>query len=344
MPVPGRVDSRFAIWSAVMAAELLRSLRGDAADSRNAGEGHRPQQHVPGARQRAQRRAAVDGRAPHAGRGRDDRRHPRRPAGAGRRPADGQRAGPDAQPEEAVARSTSAAGAGGGWGMRAAVAGVLVVLGIAIGWGLYGNTSSPLSFTSDPGREARWRRAGQVLTPPTTTAVAGRNDRTDRADEEALRRHHGLQAARSTRNTRSLDRADPNDNRRKISLRLPRRLGRRRRPLGDQRRRPPGRPGRRSTSRRSSACCAARPTVCSIKTVRREEHVPDHRAVQGSAPPGDLSISIYVSSDFGSGYIVAAGDGTVKQINKPSLSTLRAWCVRADVAPNISARYSCARC
>ena len=45
-------------------------------------------------------------------------------------------------------------GQGGGWGMRAAVAGVLVVLGIGIGWGLYGNTSSPLSFTSDPGAKS----------------------------------------------------------------------------------------------------------------------------------------------------------------------------------------------
>ena len=43
---------------------------------------------------------------------------------------------------------------GGGWGMRAAVAGVLVVLGIAIGWGLYGNTPSPLNFTSDPGAKS----------------------------------------------------------------------------------------------------------------------------------------------------------------------------------------------
>jgi len=45
-------------------------------------------------------------------------------------------------------------GAGSGWGMRAAVAGVLVVLGIAIGWGLYGNTPSPLNFTSDPGAKS----------------------------------------------------------------------------------------------------------------------------------------------------------------------------------------------
>ena len=49
--------------------------------------------------------------------------------------------------------------------MRAAVAGVLVVLGIAIGWGLYGNTSSPLSFTSDPGAKSDGIPA-KVLTPP----------------------------------------------------------------------------------------------------------------------------------------------------------------------------------
>src|SRR5882757_4235909 len=56
-------------------------------------------------------------------------------------------------------------GAGAGWGMRAAVAGVLVVLGIAIGWGLYGNTPSPLNFTSDPGAKSDGIPA-KVLTPP----------------------------------------------------------------------------------------------------------------------------------------------------------------------------------
>jgi len=34
--------------------------------------------------------------------------------------------------------------------------------------------------------------------------------------------------------------------------------------------------------------------------------------------PGELTLSIYVSSDYGSGYIELAGDGTVKQINYPS--------------------------
>lgn len=32
----------------------------------------------------------------------------------------------------------------------------------------------------------------------------------------------------------------------------------------------------------------------------------------------DLTITMYVSSDFGSGYIATTGDGTVKQINHPS--------------------------
>jgi hypothetical protein len=34
--------------------------------------------------------------------------------------------------------------------------------------------------------------------------------------------------------------------------------------------------------------------------------------------PGALSLTVYVSSDYGSGYIEFAGDGTVKQVNYPS--------------------------
>ncbi len=34
--------------------------------------------------------------------------------------------------------------------------------------------------------------------------------------------------------------------------------------------------------------------------------------------PDAVSIDVYVSSDFGSGYIQLAGDGSVKQINYPS--------------------------
>ncbi|WP_084356631.1 DUF1707 domain-containing protein [Mycolicibacterium wolinskyi] len=53
----------------------------------------------------------------------------------------------------------------GGWGFKLATAVVLVLLGMGIGWGLYGNTSSPLSFQTDPGAKPDGI-AAEVLTPP----------------------------------------------------------------------------------------------------------------------------------------------------------------------------------
>ena len=49
---------------------------------------------------------------------------------------------------------------------------MLVVFGIAIGWGLYGNTPSPLNFTSDPGAKSDGIPA-KVLTPPTQLQSLG---------------------------------------------------------------------------------------------------------------------------------------------------------------------------
>jgi hypothetical protein len=37
-----------------------------------------------------------------------------------------------------------------------------------------------------------------------------------------------------------------------------------------------------------------------------------------TTPPGAIDLAIYVSSEFGSGYIELNGDGSVKQINYPS--------------------------
>ncbi|PRC44987.1 hypothetical protein C6A85_97450, partial [Mycobacterium sp. ITM-2017-0098] len=54
---------------------------------------------------------------------------------------------------------------GAGWGLKVAMAVVLIVLGMAIGWGVYGNTTSPLSFESDPGAKDDGIPA-TVLTPP----------------------------------------------------------------------------------------------------------------------------------------------------------------------------------
>ena len=42
---------------------------------------------------------------------------------------------------------------------------MLVLFGVGIGWGLYGNTASPLSFETDPGAKSDGIPA-KVLTPP----------------------------------------------------------------------------------------------------------------------------------------------------------------------------------
>jgi hypothetical protein len=49
---------------------------------------------------------------------------------------------------------------------------VSVLLGVGIGWGIYGNTRSPLDFTTDPG--AKPDGIGPVvLTPPTQLHSVG---------------------------------------------------------------------------------------------------------------------------------------------------------------------------
>ncbi len=93
-------------------------------------------------------------------------------------------------------------GAGGNRGMRLAVAGVLVLLGIAIGWGLYGNTPSPLSFTSDPGAKSDGIPA-KVLTPPKQLQSLGGLNGLLEQMRQTFRRHHGLRPRRSTPSTPS---------------------------------------------------------------------------------------------------------------------------------------------
>jgi hypothetical protein len=62
-------------------------------------------------------------------------------------------------------KAANSDGAKRAWGYPLAVTAVLVVLGIAIGWGLYGNSTSPLDFTTDPGAKPDGV-VPVVLTPP----------------------------------------------------------------------------------------------------------------------------------------------------------------------------------
>ena len=229
--------------------------------------------------------------------------------------------------------------------MRAAVAGVLVVLGIAIGWGLYGNTSSPLNFTSDPGAKSDGIDA-RGAHPAEAAALAGRADRADRADEAEVRRHQRLPADRLPR------------------LRL----------AGPAR--SPGRPPRSSTytyrggwgdpttSAKSDddrlvdlgkfdikavvgVLRGAPETLC-IKPADVKSTYLSIDPSRDPTTPDAVSIDVYVSSDFGSGYIELAGDGSSSRSTTPAAAAAdvrRRSAVRNPLlAPNISARYYCARC
>jgi hypothetical protein len=72
----------------------------------------------------------------------------------------------DLQGDNTPARLRSAKPKGLPSGIAIAALVVSVLFGMGLGWGLYGNTSSPLDFTSDPGAKPDGV-AAVVLTPPT---------------------------------------------------------------------------------------------------------------------------------------------------------------------------------
>lgn len=204
---------------------------------------------------------------------------------------------------------------GNGWGLRAAMAGVLVVLGIAIGWGLYGNTPSPLNFTSDPGAKSDGVPA-KVLTPPRQLHSLGGLT----GLLEQMRQKWGDTRGYSLTvypDYAALQRPDPADDRR--ALQYVYRGG-----WGD--------PSSSAKDDRDVLVDLAAfdvPTVVGIMRGAPEtlgikaDDVDDVYLSIGpnsdeTAPPGAIDLAIYVSSEFGSGYIELNGDGSVKQINYPS--------------------------
>jgi hypothetical protein len=205
-------------------------------------------------------------------------------------------------------------GVGGGWGMRAAVAGVLVVLGIAIGWGLYGNTPSPLSFTSDPGAKPDGV-APVVLTAPRQLQSLGGITGLIEQMKQRFGDTMGYKLLIYP-DYGSLDRADPNDNRRKISYDYRGGWG-----DGDD-------PSALSDGDRlvdfgkidAKAIVGVLRGAPDTLGIKRSDVKSTYLIIEPSKDPsaGDLNITMYVSSDFGSGYIATSGDGTVKQINYPS--------------------------
>jgi Domain of unknown function (DUF1707) len=201
----------------------------------------------------------------------------------------------------------------GGWGMRAAVAGVLVVLGIAIGWGLYGNTSSPLSFTSDPGAKADGI-GPKVITPPKQLQSLGGLT----GLLEQMRQRFGDTMGYSMviyPDYAVVYRADPNDERRKLNYSY-------RGGFDDP-----------STSAKDEDDVLVDLAAFDVKTAvgilrgaaetvgLQQKDVKANSTYLSIDPsrdpltPGALTLRASVSSDFGSGSITFAGDGAIKRVD-----------------------------
>jgi hypothetical protein len=104
----------------------------------------------------------------------------------------------------------SSAGRSRGIGIAMSV--VLVLLGIAIGWGLYGNTSSPLSFQTDPGAKSDGVAANVSAPPRLLHSVGGLNGLLEQTRKKfGNTMGYGLTIYPDYA---VMERADPNDDRR----------------------------------------------------------------------------------------------------------------------------------
>ena len=204
--------------------------------------------------------------------------------------------------------------AAGGWGIRAAIAAVLVVFGIGIGWGLYGNTSSPLNFTSDPG--AKSDGIGPVvLTPPRQLHSLGGLTGLFEQMKQKFGDTTGYRLVIYP-DYASLDRPDPGEDRRVLNYSY--------RGGWDD-------PSSSSKSDGARVVDLAKFDMKAIIGVLRG--APETLGIKPSEvkstyliidPSGDpttpdaVELSIYVSSDFGSGNLELNPDGTTKRVGYPS--------------------------
>ena len=204
----------------------------------------------------------------------------------------------------------------GGWGVLGAAFVVSVLLGVGIGWGLYGNTRSPLDFTTDPGAKPDGVNA-VGLTPPTQLhSVGGLTGLL-----EQMRKRFGDTVGYRLviyPTYAALDRPDPADDRRVLAYTY-------RGGWGDP------------TSSAKSSSDGPAPVDLSkfdvTKTVGIMRGAPETLHMKPSdvktsylivepatdpTTPGALTLSLYVSSDYGGGYVAFTGDGTVKQMSLPT--------------------------
>ncbi|BBX64244.1 hypothetical protein MSAS_34180 [Mycobacterium saskatchewanense] len=202
-----------------------------------------------------------------------------------------------------------------GWALLAIAFVASVLLGMGIGWGLYGNTKSPLDFTTDPG--AKPDGVGPVvLTPPTELhsvgGLTGLMEQTRKRFGDTVGYRLVVYPTYAV-----LDRPDPSDDRRVLAY--------------DYR----GGWGDPTSSAKSSAdgpvpvdlskfditatvgIMRGSPETLHMKPSDVKTTYLVIEPATDPTAPGSLSLSVYVSSDYGGGFIVFAGDGTIKRVNLP---------------------------
>ena len=203
-------------------------------------------------------------------------------------------------------------GAGAGWGMRLAVAGVLVVLGMGIGWGLYGNTPSPLSFQTDPGAKSDGIPARVLTAPRELLSLGGFNGLFEQMRKKfGDTRGYELEIREDWA---TLVRADPNDDRRKISYDY-------RGGWGDPDRDPEAlSEGDRIVDLAKfnfdAIIGVLRGAPESLNVPRADVKYTWLEITPSEEPttPDEVNITIRVSGDFGGGYMILAPDGTPKEV------------------------------
>lgn len=207
-----------------------------------------------------------------------------------------------------------AAGTQAGVALRLAAAAVLVGLGVGIGWGLFGNNaSSPFNRPPDPGAKPDGITP-VVLTPPRQLhSLGGLNGLL-----EQMRKKFGDTVGYRLviyPDYAVLTRPDPRDDRRTLSYSY--------RGGWDD----PSTSSKGSDDRAVDLGKFDVPAIVGVLrgapetlNIKPDEVKSTYLTLDPSRDPTNpelLEISVYVSSEFGSGYISVNPDGSVKRINYP---------------------------
>ncbi|BBX40983.1 DUF1707 domain-containing protein [Mycobacterium simiae] len=203
----------------------------------------------------------------------------------------------------------------GGRGIAIAALVVSVLFGMGLGWGLYGNTSSPLDFTSDPGAKPDGI-APVVLTPPKQLHSLGG---LTGLLEQARKKFGDTIGYRLLvyPTYASFYRPDPTDDRRVLDYDY---RGGWDDPTTSAKSDPKAVAADLSKFDVKAAVGILRgaPETLGIKTSDVKSTYLIVEPAKDPTAPGALTLSVYVSSDYGSGSIDFAGDGTTKRVSYPS--------------------------